>query len=323
MSRPKLLSMLDLSFCPDALDPVREVADVDELPVDRSLLLERIGEYHAYFGHTDIQLDREVIDRAKRLKVIGAPSTGTDHIDIDLLEQRGIKLITITREYELLDRFSATAECGWALLLACMRRIPYHFESVREGRWGDARYFGHQLGYKTLGVVGVGRLGKMTAEYGKAFRMRVLGCDPVASEIPGVEQVDFDTLLRESDVICIHVHLRENTRNMFDRAAFAKMKDGVVISNTSRGGLIDEQAFLENLRSGKVAAAGVDVLCETDWMDDVTTHPLVKYAQAHDNLIISPHIGGCTVESIAGARIFVAQKLADFLSAVCTGEPRQ
>ena len=83
---------------------------------------------------------------------------------------------------------------------------------------------------------------------------------------------------------------------------------------TLKGIVYDEQAFLENLQSGKVAAAGVDVLCETDWMDDVTTHRLVKYAQTHDNLIIAPHIGGCTVESIAGARIFVAQKLADFLS---------
>jgi len=313
MSRPKLLSMIDLSFCPDALDPIKEVADVDELPVDRELLLERIGEYDAYFGHTDIRLDKEVIDRAGRLKVIGAPSTGTDHIDVKLLEERGIKLIALTREYELLDTFTATAECGWGLLLACVRRIPYHFESVRRGRWGDARYFGRQLSCKTLGVVGVGRLGKMTVEYGKAFRMRVLGCDPLDFAIPGVERVDFDTLLRESDVICLHVHLRENTRNLLSREAFARMKDGVVIINTSRGGLIDEQAFLEALESGKVAAAGVDVLCETDWMDDVTRHPLVKYAQKHDNLVIVPHIGGSCVESIAGARIFMAQKLADYI----------
>ena len=143
--------------------------------------------------------------------------------------------------------------------------------------------------------------------------MRVLGCDPVDFAIPGVERVDFDTLLRESDVICLHIHLRENTRNLFDREAFARMKDGVVIINTSRGGLIDEQALLEALESGKVAAAGVDVLCKTDWMDDVTRHPLVKYAQKHDNLVIVPHIGGCTVESIAGARIFMAQKLADYI----------
>ena len=307
--------MVDLSLCPRALDPVREVADVDEFPVDRSLLMDRIGDYDAYFGHTEIRLDREIIDRATRLRVIGAPSTGTDHIDIPLLEERGIHLIALTREYELLDKYTATAECGWALLLACMRRIPHHFEGVRRGRWTEARYTGRQLSCKTLGVVGVGRLGKMTVEYGKAFRMRVLGCDPVAFEIPGVERVDFDTLLRESDVICLHVHLREDTRNLLDREAFAKMKDGVVLVNTSRGGLIDEQAFLEALESEKVASAGVDVLCDTDWMEDVARHPLVRYAREHDNLVIVPHIGGNTVESIAGGRIFIAQKLAAYLRA--------
>ena len=313
MKKPKLLAMLDLSYCPDALDPIREVADVDELPIDRSLLLKHIGEYDVYFGHLDIKIDKEFIDRAKRLKVIGAPSTGTDHIDIKLLEERGIKLISITKEYELLDQFCATAECGWGLLLSAIRRIPYQYEGVRAGKWEETRYFGHQLCYKTLGVVGVGRLGKMTVEYGKAFRMRVLGCDPIYFAIPNVKRVDFDTLLRESDVICVHVHLRENTRNMFDRETFAKMKDCVVFINTSRGGLVDEEAFLEALESGKVEAAGVDVLCETDWMDDVTKHPLVKYAQTHDNLIIVPHIGGCCVESTAGARIFMARKLADYI----------
>ncbi len=110
------------------------------------------------------------------------------------------------------------------------------------------------------------------------------------------------------------VHLRDNTRGLLSREAFSKMKDGVVIINTSRGGLIDEQAFLKALESGKVAAAGLDVLVDADWMEDVTKHPLIKYAQTHDNLIIVPHVGGCTVESIGDARIFMAKKLADYLA---------
>jgi D-3-phosphoglycerate dehydrogenase len=306
--------MVDMSLCPEVPDLLSEVAEVEYCPApDRDLLLDRIGDTDIYYGHTDVILDREVVDRAKRLKVVGAPSTGTDHIDIDLLGQRGIKLIALTHEYELLDRFSATAECGWGLLLACVRRIPYHQESVRQGRWAESRYVGNQLGGKTLGVIGVGRLGKMTVEYGKAFRMRVLGCDPADFSIPGVERVNFDTLLAESDVISLHLHLRENTRNLLGRDEFAKMKEGVVIINTSRGGLIDETVFLKALKSGKVAAAGVDVLCETDWMDDVTRHPLVRYAQTHDNLVITPHIGGGAVESIAGARIFIAEKLIDYI----------
>jgi D-3-phosphoglycerate dehydrogenase len=314
MNKPRLFCMVDMSLCPQVLDRLREVADVEYYASpDRALLLERIDDVDVYYGHTDVRLDREVIDRAKRLKLVGAPSTGTDHIDIELLKQRGIKLISNTREYELLERFTSTAECGWALLLACTRRIPYHFAGVQNGRWMESRYTGRQLAEKTLGVVGVGRLGKMTVEFGKAFRMRVLGCDPVDFSIDNVERVDFDTLLRESDVICLHLHLRENTRNLIDSEAFAKMKEGVVIINTSRGGLIDEQAFLAALQSGKVAAAGADVLCDADWMDDVTKHPLVNFAQTHDNLILSPHIGGITVEAIAESRIFMTEKLVDYI----------
>jgi D-3-phosphoglycerate dehydrogenase len=275
MNKPRLFCMVDMSLCPQVLDRLREVADVEYYASpDRALLLERIDDVDVYYGHTDVRLDREVIDRAKRLKLVGAPSTGTDHIDIELLKQRGIKLISNTREYELLERFTSTAECGWALLLACTRRIPYHFAGVQNGRWMESRYTGRQLAEKTLGVVGVGRLGKMTVEFGKAFRMRVLGCDPVD---------------------------------------FSIMKEGVVIINTSRGGLIDEQAFLAALQSGKVAAAGADVLCDADWMDDVTKHPLVNFAQTHDNLILSPHIGGITVEAIAESRIFMTEKLVDYI----------
>jgi D-3-phosphoglycerate dehydrogenase len=152
----------------------------------------------------------------------------------------------------------------------------------------------------------------MTVEYGKAFRMHVLGCDPKPFRIVGVEQVSFDRLLRASDVISIHVHLTEKTRGLLSCRELAKMKRGVVIINTSRGAIIDGRAFLAALKSGKVSAAGLDVI-EGEWMRDISRHPLVRYAQNHDNLVITPHVGGATVESIAGARIFMAKKLANHL----------
>ena len=316
MSKSRVLCTVDLSLAPDALAPLEAVADVDHLAIDRKATLERIGDYDAYYGHTNIQVNREFLDRAKRLKVVACPATGTDHIDVDLLKERGIELLTLTREYELLDTFTATAECGWALLLACIRRLPSALDAARQGDWwSNERFVGRQLSDKTLGVVGVGRLGRMTVEYGKAFRMRVLGADPKLFQISGVERVPFDTLIRESDVICLHVHLRPNTRHLLSRDVFGKMKDGVVIVNTSRGGLIDEEALLEGLHSGKVSAAGLDLI-DGEWMEDVLKHPLIQYARTHDNLMISPHIGGCTFESTTGARIFMAKKLADYLRSV-------
>lgn len=312
--RPRVLCLLDLGLAQDALKPLHPFADVDQVPASPEAL-ERIGDYDALLVNADVRIDADVINRATRLKAIGTPSTGTDHLDIPALEARGIKLIALTYEYELLNSFTATAECAWGLLISCMRSIPAGFDAVRRGHWAREIFTGRQLSGKTLGVVGVGRLGKMTVEYGKAFRMRVLGCDHKPFDIPGVEHVDFDTLLRQSDVISIHIHLIAANRHLFSREAFAKMKDGVVIINTSRGAIIDEAAFLEALEAGKVSAAGLDVI-DGEWMHDIREHPLVRYAQTHSNLIISPHIGGATVESIGGARIFIARKLADYLKSI-------
>ncbi len=313
MSRPKVLCMADLELLSDALVPVEKLADVDYMAPDREALLGRIGEYDAYYCACDVRLDREIVERASRLKVVITPSTGTDHIDREALQERGIAFLALTYEYDMLDTFTATAEHSWGLLLACMRRIPAALDAVRQGRWARWRGFlSHQLSCKTLGVLGVGRLGKMVVEYGKAFRMRVLGCDPKDFDIPRVHRVDYDTLLAESDVISLHVHLTNETRRLLSREAFAKMKDGVIIINTSRGGLIDEEAMLEGLESGKVDAAGLDLI-DGEWMEDIRQHLLVRYAQTHDNLIITPHIASSTVESIAGGRIHAGHMLAEYL----------
>jgi len=312
-----LLCMEDLPLAPKALACVKELkelADVDYLPPDHQALLERIGEYDACFCDGYVQFDREAIERADRLQVVATPSTGTDHIDVKALRERGIDLIALTYEYDFLDKFTATAEGGWGLLLACIRRIPAALDAVRRGDWARGRGLtSHQLSGKTLGVLGVGRLGKMVVEYGKAFRMRVLGCDPKPFNIAGVERVDFDRFLAESDVISVNVHLNDETRGLLSREAFAKMKNGVVIVNTSRGGLIDEDALVEGLMSGKVYAAGLDVI-DGEWMEDITEHPLVRYAQTHDNLVITPHSVSSTVESIAGSRIYTGKMLAEYLS---------
>ena len=155
----------------------------------------------------------------------------------------------------------------------------------------------------------------MTVEYGKSFRMRVLGCDLKDITIPGVEKVDFETLLRESDCLSIHIHLTDENRNLFDGQVFAKMKDDAVLVNTSRGDIIDEQALLEALQSGKLAAFGADVLHD-EWRADMRESPVVQYAQEHDNVVLTPHIGGCTDLSIRDARVFTAKKLASYLSSM-------
>lgn len=308
--------MVDLSLAPEAHEILKSAVDLDYRPPDRSVLLDIIDQYDALWSHVDIKIDGEVLERAKRLKTINTASTGTDHIDKEEAVRLGIRVLSITRDYSLLDTFSATAECAWMLVLACHRHFRSATRWVLESKWQTERFRGRQLSQHTLGVLGVGRLGKMVVEYGKAFRMRVLGCDLESFEITEVKHVDFDTLLRESDVISIHIHMEPENYHLFNAETFAKMKHGAILVNTSRGDIIDERALLAALDSGKLIAFGTDVLHD-EWRLDVDESPMVKYAREHDNVVITPHMGGCTLKSLVDARVFSARKLVQYLQ---TGE---
>lgn len=308
----KVLCMADISAAPWVLGLLQAVATVEVAQADRQVLEERIHEFDAYFATLQVRVDAGIIRRATRLRAIATPSTGTDHIDVREAEAAGIVVLSLKDDHELLERITATAELAWGLLLACVRRLPWAFAAAQRGDWARDRYRGHQLAYKTLGILGYGRLGRMVAEYGKAFRMQVIACDVRPFSAPGVERVDLDTLLARADVLSIHIHLSEENRGLLSRAAFARMKPGIVIINTSRGAIIDEEALLEALESGKVAAAGLDVI-EGEWREDLAEHPLIRYARSHENLVISPHIGGVTWESQAMALEHTAHKLADYL----------
>lgn len=310
--RWKILCNDPLDFKKDALKPLEEIADIDYKEPRYDHLLDEIGKYDAYFASAHIQTDRTVIERAEKLKVIATPSTGTDHIDVAFAKRKGIVILDLAKEYELLDTFSATSEMAFCLLLALIRHLPQAFSSAKRGDWARQRYTGFQLRGKTMGILGYGRLGKMTGEIAGGFRMNVLACDVREIYAQGIRQVDFNTLLAESDVLFIHIHLTEETRGLISRDAFSTMKDGIIIINTSRGAIIDEDALLDALESGKVSGAGLDVI-HGEWNDNLSDHPLIRYAATHDNLIISPHIGGATVESIVGAREFMGLKLKEYL----------
>ncbi len=311
----KLLCNDELNYKRDALKPLEEIADIDYQEARYDLLLESIERYDAYFASAHVKTDRTVLEKAKRLKVIGTPSTGTDHIDVEFAKKKNIVILDIAKEFELLDTFSATAEMAWCLLLSLIRHLPQAFESAKKGHWARQKFSGVQLLGKTIGILGYGRLGKMVAEMAKGFRMNVITCDIQEINTPGIRQVDFDTLLSKSDIVSIHIHLTKENRGLFSRDVFSKIKKGVIIINTSRGAIIDEEALLDALNSGIVAGAGLDVI-NGEWNNNLLEHPLIKYVQSHDNLIISPHIGGATVESIVGAREFMAYSLLDYLKSI-------
>lgn len=307
----KVLCMVNLSYSPEAVETLERYGNVDIFPADRGRLLEIVNEYDALWCHTELKIDKEVLDRAGKLKVINTASTGTDHIDKDEAARRGIRILSITKDYGLLDRFTGVAEVAWMLIIACRRNLRRLVTHVFAGGWTDEAICGDAISPQTVGVLGVGRLGSMAAEIGKAFRMRVLGCDLRPFSIPGVEQVDFDTLLAESDAITIHIHLTPENLRLFDADVFSRMKDGASLINTSRGDVIDEEALIGALESGKLSSFGADVI-HNEWRKDMRESPLVQYAMDHENVIILPHMGGGRNQTTE-ARAFSARKLVQYL----------
>jgi D-3-phosphoglycerate dehydrogenase len=315
LSSPRILVAEAVGFSARAVEILNEAGEVSLADLDREGLLGAIGEAEVLCVRLRNRIDAEVMDAAPRLRVIASLSTGLNHIDLQEAERRGIRVISLRGEADFLKDIRATAELTVALTLAIARHLPAATEHVTQGGWNRDLFKGHELYGKTAGVIGYGRLGRIVARYLEAFGMRVLAADPNldASAIEGgVSLVPLEELIRESDLVSLHVSYSEQTHGFFGREHFASMKRGAWFVNTARGELVDEMALLDALRSGHLAAAALDVLKDerSTGMED---HPLVAYAREHDNLIITPHIGGCTEESMEKTEVFLATKLSGAL----------
>ncbi|MFZ4696199.1 MAG: NAD(P)-dependent oxidoreductase [Verrucomicrobiia bacterium] len=313
MIRPRILIFNDGYSRADIADLEGDVLEFVCVPHgNRTQLLEMIGEVDAYVPTLRIRMDAEVIAAAHKLKLVATATTGTDHLALDLLERRGIPVFSIKQDRELLDNITTTAELAFGLLLTCARHLPECFEASRQGYWGRDKFSGTQLNGKTLGIVGVGRLGTMMSQYGRAFRMRVIGHDPYQPRIPeGVEMVELDRFLGESDFVTLHVHLTEQTRNLLGATQLSRMKRGACLINTSRGGLIDEAALVREMESGRIAAAGLDVI-DGEWLEDKYHHPLIAYSRKNRRLYITPHVAGTSPDAIRMTVRFTLQKVRRF-----------
>jgi D-3-phosphoglycerate dehydrogenase / 2-oxoglutarate reductase len=308
----RILNTLDLSGAPEAVEALNAVGELTSLPAERSVVLDSIGNFDAYLASASVRIDKEFIAAAGNLKIIGSPSTGTDHMDLPIIRAANIEVYDIAKEFELINSFSATAELGFGLILSLVRKIPQASNEALNGVWAREKFTGFQLLGKTLGVLGLGRLGKISARIGLGFGMKVISHDIEDVALDNVQMVDFETLIKESDILTIHVHLNETTRGMINEQVFKEMKPEAIVINTSRGAIIDEASLLNALENNLISAAGLDVI-HGEWLDDISSHPLIKYANKNDNLLIVPHIGGATTESIYGARVFMAKKIATWI----------
>jgi len=282
--------------------------------LDRQHLLREVAGVDTLWIRLRNRIDREVFVRAPRLRLIVTPTTGLNHIDLEEAGRRSIRIVSLRGETAFLRDVRATAEHTVALMLALLRKLPAAALHVKHGGWDRTLFQGRELFGKTVGIVGLGRLGRIVARYLEAFGATVMAADPNLSleSTGGVPLVPLGELLERSDIVSIHVNLDETTASLFDASCFARLKPGAILINTARGELLDERQLLACLRSGKLAGAAVDVLCDED-ATGMSGTPLVEYAAAHDNLIITPHIGGYTEESLSKVELFLARRLIELV----------
>lgn len=315
--RPRILIAESRGFSPRAAATLDSEGEVVMADLKYDGLLAEIGTVDVLWIRLRNRIDPVLLEAAPSLKFIVSPTTGLNHIDLEETRRRGITVISLKGEREFLKDVRATAELTVALLLALMRQIPAARASVLEGRWERDWFRGHELYSMTAGIVGFGRLGRIVARYLRAFDMTVLASDPRVTEddMPSdVRLVSMEQLLRDADVVTMHVDLSAESRGFFSDHHFATMKTGSWFINTSRGELIDEKALIHALRTGHLAGAALDVVSD-EHAKNMAGHPLIQFARGHANLLITPHIGGYTRQSLEKVECFLARKLVSRMRA--------
>lgn len=273
---------------------------VDKPGISAEDLLMEIPEYDALIVRGRTKVTPAVFDAAGRLKVVGRAGIGVDNIDLAAAKDHKVTVVNSP-----LATTTTVAELTLGMMLSVVREIPRADASLKAGKWLKKEFEGAELSGKTLGVLGFGRIGAAVAKRASAFDMKILGYDPMvpADEITkrGGKPVSMDELLKEADMITMHLPLTAETKNMLNAAAFAKMKQGVYVVCAARGGVIDETALLEGLNSGKVAGAALDVfVAEPPGLTDLVSHPKV---------VCTPHIGAQTVEAQSRAANDIAEEI--------------
>lgn len=283
-----------------------EISNQNNISADD--LLKVIGEYDALIVRGRTKVTPAVFEAGKNLKVVGRSGVGVDNIDLNAAKAHGVTVVNAP-----IATTVSVAELTLGLMLSIIREIPRADAGLKGGKWLKKELEGVELFQKTLGVIGFGRIGVAVAVRAAAFGMKILGYDPLipADEIAkrGGQPVSFDELLAQSDFITMHLPLTTSSKNMLNADAFAKMKPGVRIVCAARGGVIDEEALLAALESGKVAAAGLDVFTvEPQGQTALATHPRV---------VCTPHIGAQTIEAQSRA----AEDISNEVLAALAGQP--
>lgn len=275
-----------------------------DLGKDKIALLKAIPEFDGLAIRSATKVTEKILNNAKNLKVVARAGIGVDNVDIPAASKKGVIVMNTPFGNSI-----TTAEHAVAMMMAVARQIPEASTSTHAGKWEKSRFMGVELTGKTLGVIGAGNIGSIVCERALGLKMKVIAYDPFLSEERadkiGVTKVELDDIWARSDFITFHVPLTDKTRNILSREAISKLKSGVRIVNCARGGLVDEEALADALKSGQVAGAGFDVFA----VEPAKESPLFNLP----NVVVTPHLGASTSEAQENVAVQVAEQMSDYL----------
>jgi D-3-phosphoglycerate dehydrogenase len=277
------------------------------LGLSKPELYKLIGDYDAIITRSGTQIDAELLSHAKKLKMVARAGVGIDNVDVMAASERGIIVVNAP-----FGNTNSAAEHSMAILLSMCRNVPDANTSLKSGQWQRAPFTGYELKHKTMGVIGLGKVGGRVALRARAFEMDVVVYDPYISEKRaadfGTRLVSLDELVSLSDVISVHTPLNDETSDLITAEHFARMKDGVLIVNCARGGIINETDMLGALESGKVASAAFDV-----WSEEPPNDEILKKLIAHPRMIVTPHLGANTFEAQTNVAVDVSREILNLI----------
>ena len=318
MVQKKIILFLEWEgFSSEALEHLQTVFDAAYCEIED--IANFVGKelVQALFVRLDSYIDASVLHHLPNLELLISPTTGHTHLDLKEIQRRGIKLLSLKGESDFLSSITATAELTWGLVLSLTRKIPQALTHTNSGGWQRDLFRGYDLSGQTIGIIGYGRIGRMIEQYAQAFRMNILVHDIISCVPRFGKFTSFSKLLAGSDFVTVHVDVNPSSVNMFGDTEFKQMKPDAYFINTSRGEIVCESALLDALKSGRLKGAAIDTIRDESSslkLPAMRKSKLVKYARMHDKLIITPHLGGATVNAMEKTEIFITSKAMSYFT---------
>ncbi|MDO8682347.1 MAG: phosphoglycerate dehydrogenase [Armatimonadota bacterium] len=290
----------------EGIEILKQAGQVDvKTGMSKEELIACIGDYDALAVRSETKVTADVLEAAKNLKIIGRAGVGVDNIDVPIATRKGVIVVNSPEGNTI-----AAAELTMALLLSLSRNIPQAWCSMRAGEWKRSKFVGTEVYKKTLGVVGLGKIGREVAKRAQGFGMSIVAYDPFltadSAKKMGVELAELNDLLKKSDYITLHLPLNKDTKNLIGAKQLAMMKDGARVINVARGGIVDEVALAAAIESGKIGGAAIDVYEQEPTPPE---NPLLKI----DKTVTTPHLGASTAEAQINVAIDIAEQIVDVL----------